>query len=77
MLARDAEAEDALRRALSIEPEELDLLYALAGFGFKGGNFPQAQDMARRMIAGDPSQPAAQRILETIRKCSGEGQNLP
>jgi len=52
-------AEAALTRAVEIEPENLDLLYALADHYARRGLLSRALDIARRMTAADPSNTAA------------------
>ena len=53
---RDDDAEAALRRALALEPENLDFLYALADFYIKRDRFDEALEMAESMIRAHPSQ---------------------
>ena len=54
-LRRDDEAEAALRRALELEPENFDYLYALADFLYRRERFDDAMEMADRMIAAYPT----------------------
>jgi tetratricopeptide (TPR) repeat protein len=53
-LEKDAEAEVALRKALGLEPENIDYLYALFDFYFKRGRQPEALLLAEQMIAAHP-----------------------
>jgi tetratricopeptide (TPR) repeat protein len=53
---RDDEAEVAMRRALGLEPENLDYLYALADFLYKRDRFEDALEIADRMISAHPQQ---------------------
>lgn len=55
-LLRDDEAEIALRRALGLEPDNLDYLYALADFLYKRDRFEEALELADRMILIHPEQ---------------------
>jgi tetratricopeptide (TPR) repeat protein len=53
-LGRNAAAEAALLKALEIEPENLDYLYALASQYVLSGDLTRASDVADRMIAAHP-----------------------
>jgi predicted CXXCH cytochrome family protein len=53
-LGRDAEAEAALGRALAVEPDNLDYLYALADHYVKRQRFDDALPLAERMITTHP-----------------------
>jgi tetratricopeptide (TPR) repeat protein len=53
-LLRDEEAELALRRALDLEPQSFDYLYALIDFYFKRDQFDKALVLADRMIEAHP-----------------------
>ena len=55
-LLRDDEAEVALRRALDLEPQSFDYLYALIDFFYKRDQFDQALVLANRMIESHPQQ---------------------
>jgi predicted CXXCH cytochrome family protein len=70
-LKRDMEAEAALKKALALEPDSLDFLYALADFYLKRGNWQKAEVMARRMIRKHPDQRLGPDLLEFIKKQSG------
>jgi tetratricopeptide (TPR) repeat protein len=59
-------AETALLRAVELEPDNLDYLYALADHYVKRGFFSRALPIADRMIAADPSNPAGQNIKSYI-----------
>jgi Tfp pilus assembly protein PilF len=67
VLKRDREAEDALKRALSLDAGNLDFQYALADFYFKRGRYAQAEEMAAKMIAAHPSQRIGHDLLEAAR----------
>ena len=53
-MGNDAAAEAALGKALALEPENIDYLYALIDFYFRRGNRQAALDLADRMIAAHP-----------------------
>ena len=53
-LGKDAEAETALLKALSVEPQSVDYLYALIDFYFRRGNLEKALEFAERMISAHP-----------------------
>lgn len=53
-LGRDAEAEAALLKALSVEPQSVDYLYALIDFYLRRGKMDKALDFAERMISAHP-----------------------
>jgi tetratricopeptide (TPR) repeat protein len=71
-----AGAEAALRHAVDLEPDSLDLLYALADHYARRGMYTRALEVARRMTAADPSNTGArdfeasmeERIRESGRK---------
>ena len=46
----------ALRRALDLEPQNFDFLYALIDFHYKRGQFDEALELAERMIEAHPLQ---------------------
>ncbi len=77
MLKQDREAEAALGRALALEPENMDFLHALADFYFKRGRLSEAEQIAQRMTAADPSQTIGRQILEAIRQSSGRSPSSP
>jgi Tfp pilus assembly protein PilF len=53
-LGKDRQAETALRRAVELEPENMDYLLALAQQYLKRGNFADAGKIADQMIANRP-----------------------
>ena len=53
-LGQDAEAEAALLKALNLEPESVDYLYALIDFYYRRGILDRALELAERMIAAHP-----------------------
>ena len=56
-LERQPEAEAALQRALELEPESLEYLYALADHYVKRGEPARALPLAERMITAHPEEP--------------------
>jgi Tfp pilus assembly protein PilF len=70
VLKRDREAEESLKRALSLDAGSLDFQYALADFYFKRGRYAQAEEMAAKMIAAHPSQRIGHDLLEAARNQS-------
>ena len=65
-LLRDDEAEAALRRALQLEPNNFDFLYALADFLYKRDRFDEALEMANRLIKAYPAQRVGHDIKAAI-----------
>ncbi|MDH3613870.1 MAG: tetratricopeptide repeat protein, partial [Gammaproteobacteria bacterium] len=53
-LGRDAEAETALLKALALEPQSFDFLFALIDFYYKRGHLNEALELAERMITAHP-----------------------
>jgi tetratricopeptide (TPR) repeat protein len=53
-LGNDAEAAAALQKALDLEPQSVDYLYALIDFYYKRGNLSEALELAERMITAHP-----------------------
>ena len=53
-LGRDAEAEPALLKALAVEPQSFDYLFALIDFHYKRGHLNEALELAERMISAHP-----------------------
>ncbi|MEI6258840.1 MAG: tetratricopeptide repeat protein [Deltaproteobacteria bacterium] len=53
-LGKDRQAETVLRRAVELEPENMDYLLALAQQYLKRGNFADAGKIADQMIAKRP-----------------------
>jgi tetratricopeptide (TPR) repeat protein len=67
-LKRDPEAERALQKALAIEQDNLDFLYALAEFYIKRGRFDEARPLAERMAVTYPSNPIGRNLLNFIKR---------
>jgi tetratricopeptide (TPR) repeat protein len=71
---RDDEAEAALEKALTIEPNNLEFLYALADFYVQRGRLQEALPIADRMIAEHPDSPVGRDVKAYIeRALSGSG----
>jgi tetratricopeptide (TPR) repeat protein len=67
-LKRDADAEAALIKALELESDNLDYLYALADFYLKKGRIQKAKDIAEQIVAKHPTQRAGHDMLNLIEK---------
>jgi tetratricopeptide (TPR) repeat protein len=67
-LHRDAEAEAALLKALELEPDSMDYLYALADYYLKRGELQKAKDMAAQMTAKHPANRMGRELLELIER---------
>ena len=65
-LGKQQEAEASLRRALEIEPDSMDFLYALADYYVKRGRYPEAKAIAEQMISTNPDHPAGKNLLEFL-----------
>jgi len=65
-LLRDEEAEVALGRALELEPNNFDYLYAMADFLYKRDRFDAALELANKMIRAYPTQRAGHDIKAAI-----------
>ena len=64
-------AEERLRRALELEPDNLDFQYALADHYIKRGLLEQAIPVVERMIVTHPDNPIGGQIMEYIRRTLG------
>lgn len=65
-LGNDAEAEIALKKALDIQPESIDYLYALVDFYFKRDRLEEALALAERMITVHPKNPIGYQVKAAI-----------
>ena len=68
----DAEAE--LRKALDLEPDNLDFLYALADHYLKHDNFTEARKVIARMIESHPENQMGHRLMRIVDQAPGSGQ---
>jgi tetratricopeptide (TPR) repeat protein len=66
VLQRDSQAEPALQKALSLEPANMDYLYALADFYMKRNRFAEARKVAERMVAAHPEQRIGRELMELV-----------
>jgi tetratricopeptide (TPR) repeat protein len=67
-LKHDTDAEAALIRALEIDSDNLDYLYALADFYLKNGRLLKAKDIAEQIVAKHPTQRIGHDMLNLIEK---------
>jgi Tfp pilus assembly protein PilF len=67
-LRRDAEAEAALLRALKLEADSMDYLYALADHYIKRGKLQRAKGIAEQMVAKHPEQRIGHELIEIIER---------
>jgi Flp pilus assembly protein TadD len=67
-LGRDTEDESALKRALALEANNPDYLYALAVFYLQRGDLETARKMAEKLNTIHPDLPAGKELLEIIRR---------
>jgi predicted CXXCH cytochrome family protein len=65
-LKKDIEAETELKKALNLQPENMDFLYALFDFYFKRSKFDQAKEIAETMVKVEPESPVARQLLDVI-----------
>ena len=65
-LGENAKAEEALNKALSLEPDSVDYLYALIDFYYRRDRLPDALRLAERMIAAHPENPMGHQIKQAI-----------
>ena len=67
-LRRNTEAESALKRALALEENNPDYLYALAVFYLERGDLEKAGKAAEKLHEVRPDLPAGNRLLEIIKR---------
>jgi tetratricopeptide (TPR) repeat protein len=72
-LKRDADAEAALIKALEIDSDNLDYLYALADFYLKKGRTQQAKDIAKQIVRKHPTQRVGHDLLKLIERNLSSG----
>jgi Tfp pilus assembly protein PilF len=68
VLQRDPQAEAAFQKALSLEPANMDYLYALADFYIKRNRLAEARKIAETMVAAHPDQRTGKELLELIER---------
>ena len=69
-LQKDEKAEQALLRALEIDPNSAEYLYALADFYLKRGKLQKARSIAVQMVAKHPDNPIGKELLGIIERNS-------
>jgi len=69
-LQRDNKAEQALLKALEIDPNSMEYLYALADFYLKRGKLQKARDIAQQMVVKHPDKPIGKELLGIIERNS-------
>ena len=67
-LKRDSKAEAALTRALELEPDNMDYLYALADFYMKRGQWKKAEGIAKQMVEKYADHPMGHKLLKSLRR---------
>jgi Tfp pilus assembly protein PilF len=65
---QDTDAETALKKALEVEPNHPEYLYALAVFYLERHNLGKARQIAQKLKTAYPEMPAGQQLLEVIDK---------
>jgi tetratricopeptide (TPR) repeat protein len=65
-LQRVKESEQELKKAIDIEPGNMDFLYALFDFYFKRAEFVKAKEVADQMMMSSPGSPAVKEILDMV-----------
>jgi len=68
VLQRDSQAELALQKASSLEPANMDYLYALADFYIKRNRLAEAKKVAEKMVATHPNQRMGKELLDLIER---------
>lgn len=67
-LQQDEKAEAALLRALDLDSDSMDYLYALADYYLKRGKLQKAKGIAKQMVAKHPDNRIGYNLLEHIEK---------
>jgi tetratricopeptide (TPR) repeat protein len=67
----DTKAETRLRSALTLEPQNLDFLYALADHYLKRGRFEEARPIVEDMASMHPENPIGGQMLDFIKRNTG------
>ena len=65
-LQRDREAEEALLKALELDPDHMDYLRSVAEFYLKRNRFVEAKRVAEQMVRKHPSNESGHKMLEFI-----------
>ena len=66
-LSRDNEAEQELKKALEIDPENMDFLYALFDFYYRRSRLSEAKNIAERMTKSAPNLPEVRKLLDMVK----------
>jgi len=78
VLQRDGQAEAAFQKALSLEPSNVDYLYAMADFYIKRNRLAEAKTVAERIVAAHPGQRIGRELLDLIARRLGDpGKTKP
>lgn len=67
-LKSHSKAEASLLRALEIEPDSMDYLYALADHYIRRGKLSEARRFAEQMVSKHPSSALGPKLLEIIHR---------
>ena len=67
-LKRDSEAEAVLKKAMILEPDNMDYLYALADYYVKRSKFREAKSIAEQMVARHPAMQVGHNLLSIINR---------
>lgn len=67
-LKNDQECELEFKKALEIEPQNLDYLYALFDYYFKRSKFNKAKNIAETMVKISPDLPEVRKLLDIVKK---------
>jgi len=67
-LQKDSEAEGALKKALELDPANMDYLRAAAEFYLKRKRFEEAKGIAQQIIAKYPKSRMGQEILDLVNR---------
>jgi tetratricopeptide (TPR) repeat protein len=68
ILKKDSEAEAELQKALDLDPENMDFLYALFDYYLKRSQYKKAKMIAETMVRVNPELPAGRQMLEAVTK---------
>ena len=68
---RDGEAEKALQTARTLEPENIDFIYALADFYLKRGYIQKTRPLAEQLAGQDASRQVGKQMLAIIEEMEG------
>ena len=66
LLKSDNDAELEFAKALEIEPENLDFMYALFDFYFKRSQYLKAKGIAEKMVRAAPGLPEVKELLNIV-----------